>query len=123
MSDARGAQFADLDSVVAAWGLSTVRQRREKRLRSNYEELKAFHDAMLPRLEAVIAFLDQFPPDGIPEPFLPLSYAALAMCEVDDPVSKWRSVLLDDALDPRRFVIKKNFFDTARSPRNPEEPT
>jgi hypothetical protein len=100
-----------------------VQQRREKRLGSTFEELKAFHDAMLPRLEEIIAFLDRFPVAAIPEPYRALSHAALAMCEVDDPVSKWRSVHLEDALDPRRFTIKKTFYDTTHSPRYREEPT
>jgi hypothetical protein len=34
------------------------------------------------------------------------------MIEVDDSVNKWRSVTLDDALDPRHFTFKKSFYDT-----------
>ena len=113
MSTARPAQLQVLDPYVAQWGLPTLQQRREKRLRSTLEELREFHDAMLPHLEAVIEFLNQFPPDRIPDEHRALGYAALAMCEVDDPVNKWRSVTLTEALDPRHFRIKRNFFDTA----------
>jgi hypothetical protein len=123
MNDVQPPDFSELDDHVAAWGLPTLQQRREKRLHCTFEELKSFHDAMMPRLEEIIAFLDQFPVAAIPPAFTQLADAVLAMCEVDDPVSKWRSVLLEDALDPRRFTIKKTFYDTTHSPRHGEEPT
>jgi len=121
MSATRPAQFKALDPHVAQWGLPTLQQRREKRLNSTLLELREFHDAMLPHLEAIIEFMNQFPPDRVPDEHKALGYAALAMCEVDDPVNKWRSVTLSDALDPRHFRIKKNFFDTTPPRGFPEE--
>lgn len=93
------------------WALPTMQERRQRRLTSTLDELKDFHAAMLPHLEALIEFLNQFPVDNIPKEYQPLTWLALAMCEVDDPVSKWRSVTLDEALDPRKFTLKRSFYD------------
>jgi hypothetical protein len=104
--------FSALEPCVAAWALPTLRQRRQRRLTSTLDELRKFHAAMLPHLESIIEFLNEFPVDDIPLEHRPLAWLALAMCEVDDPVSKWRSVTLDEALDPRKFTLKNSFYDT-----------
>lgn len=88
-------------------------RRVEKRLSSSLAELRMFHDAMLPRLPQIIQFLNQFPVNAIPAEHRALANAALAMCEVDDAVNKWRSPVLDDALDPRRFTMKTSFYDAS----------
>lgn len=103
--------FSSLRPFIAMWALPTMQERRQRRLTSTLDELKDFHAAMLPHLEALIEFLNQFPVDNIPKEYQPLTWLALAMCEVDDPVSKWRSVTLDEALDPRKFTLKRSFYD------------
>lgn len=104
--------FSALQRYVATWALPTMQERRNRRLMSTLDELKEFHAAMLPHLEPIIEFLNQFPVDDIPQEHRPLAWLTLAMCEVDDPVCKWRSVTLDEALDPRKFTLKKSFYDT-----------
>lgn len=108
--------FPELAPFVAKWGRPTLMERVHVRCESTFEELKAFHDAMLPRLEEVIAFLDQWPLSDIPERWLPLSYAALAMCEIDNSVNRWGRVLLPDAQDARTVVFKQGFFDMEVAP-------
>lgn len=102
----------ELKPFIGEWGLPTLSRRIEKRLNSSIEELKAFHDAIVPRLEEIIDYLNQFPLDAIPEEDKPLSYATLAALEVENPVNKWNSATLEDAVDPRRFRIKTDFYDT-----------
>jgi hypothetical protein len=104
--------FKALEPFIAIWGLPTLEQRRERRINSTLDELRQFHDAVIPRLEEIVAFLNQFPVDRIPEAHKTLSYMTLALCEIDDPVNKWHSVILEEALDPRRFTVKKSFYDT-----------
>lgn len=113
MSAQKPEDFSELDGFVAVWGLPTMQGRIEKRLTSSLAELRAFHDAMLPRLPQIIDFLNQFPVNAIPAEYQPLANAALAMCDVDDPVNKWRSPVLDEALDPRRFTVKTSFYDAS----------
>lgn len=108
----RTPDFSELREHIEAWDLPTIEARLAKRASSTLEELQRFHDAMLPRLAEIIDFLNQFPPGQIPERHQPLRNAALAMLHVDRPVNRWRRVVLDDALDPRRFVAKSSFYDS-----------
>jgi len=103
--------FNELDFFTKAWGLPTTHDRLVKRLESTFEELKEFHAAMTPRLDEIIEFLNQFPTDDIPERYQALSFMALAMCEVDDAVSKWGSPTSPAAASPLRFTSKKSFYD------------
>jgi hypothetical protein len=83
-------QFADLDPYVD-WGLPTEPQRLELRDRKSDEELKAFYDAMLPRLHQVAAYLNQFPLNQMPDDAALLFRMARALMEISNTVEKGRS--------------------------------
>jgi hypothetical protein len=112
MSNGEVVDFSDLDALVAEWGLPTWYERLLKRARTPLEELRAFHAAMLPRLEEIIQFLNQWPLEKIPDEHRSLSYAALAVCEVDGAVETWKQPLLVPAADPRAFAPKRNYYDS-----------
>jgi hypothetical protein len=103
--------FSELLPFVEGWGLPTTHDRMVKRLNSSFEELAAFHAAMLPRLDELISFLNQFPLDAIPDRYEGLTRAASAMCEVDDAVSRWGAPTSPAADTPLRFLPKKSFYD------------
>lgn len=105
-------EFGDLDAWVAEWGLPTWHERSLKRARATLEELRAFHAAMLPRLEEIIRFLNQWPLEEIPQEYKPLSWAALAVCDVDGAVETWKQPLLVPAADPGDFTPKRSFYDS-----------
>jgi len=58
-------QFQDLAPYLA-WSLPTERERSAKRQASTMAEIKALYDALLPRMEEVLPYLAQFPPENIP---------------------------------------------------------
>ena len=58
------AGFADLEAF-AGFALPTERERYAKRIESSMAELQAFYDAAVPRLEAAMTYLDQFPLDAL----------------------------------------------------------
>jgi hypothetical protein len=58
---------------VKEWGLPTFEARVRKRVDSSIEELSEFHSAMLPHLEKIIEFLNQWRLDEIPEEYHPLA--------------------------------------------------
>ena len=60
------AAFADLEPY-AQWSLPTESERFAMRLSSSMDELQAFYDAALPRLDAAVAYLDEFPLDALPD--------------------------------------------------------
>jgi len=104
--------FSELNGFVAAWGLEHWEDRAAKRARTPHSELCEFHQAMVPRLEEIIAFLNQWRLEDIPAEHKPLSWAALAVCEVDASVEVWDATLLDTACDPREFTAKTDYYDT-----------
>jgi hypothetical protein len=103
--------FSDLDALVAEWGLPTWYERLLKRAHTPMEELRAFHAAMVPRLEEIIQFLNQWPLEQIPDEYMPLSYAALAVCEADGAVETWKQPLLVPAAAPSSFIPKGSYYD------------
>ncbi len=49
--------FEDLEPWLS-WSLATMDERSARRSSSTMEQLEAFYAAMLPRMEAVLAYLD-----------------------------------------------------------------
>lgn len=61
-------EFADLEPFAAEWSvLPTLEDRLQKRLVSPMPELQAFYDAVFPRAEAAMAYLDPLPVDDLSE--------------------------------------------------------
>ena len=52
--------FVDLAPYLA-WSLPTERERSARRQSSPMDEISAFYQAMLPRMEAILSYLAQYP--------------------------------------------------------------
>lgn len=100
-----------IEPFVDIWGLPTAAQRVAKRTTSSMDEINAFYDAMLPWMEEILNYLNQFPLEAIPGQALPVAYAALAMCEVDNPV-RWKETELSSGFDVRKMAEKTSFYDS-----------
>jgi hypothetical protein len=98
------AQFKDLEPFVATWALATERERNRKRLASTMEEIQAFYNAMLPRMETIIEYLNQFPLDRMPEDAQRLFYLTLSLAEVANAVELFKQPGVIDGFDPERFI-------------------
>lgn len=85
------------------WALATERERRAKRLSSSMEEIQAFYDALFPQLEAVVAYLDQFPLDQLPAEAQPLYSLTLSLVEVTSAVELYHHPHILEAIEPARF--------------------
>ena len=59
-------EFADLEQF-AAWALPTERERNARRRASPMAEINALYEAVLPRMDAIIEYLNQFPLDALPD--------------------------------------------------------
>ena len=97
-------QFSDLERFVGPWALATEKERNRKRLSSTMEEIRAFYDAMLLRMEAVIGYLNQFPLDQVPEEAKRLLYLTLSLAEVANAVELFGQPGVIDGFDPERFI-------------------
>jgi hypothetical protein len=90
------AEFSDLEPF-ASWALRTEAERYDKRLASTMEEMEAFYDAALPRLEAAMAYLDQFPLDELPDDAERLLWLCYSLVNASFPVEVWRQPRVPDS--------------------------
>jgi len=103
--------LSDIEVEINLWALPTTEDRLVKRINSTMDEINSFHFAMLPKLPAIIDYLNQFKLADLSEEDLKLSRAALAMCEVDNAVYKWKAPILNTGIDTLRMVKKTGFSD------------
>jgi hypothetical protein len=103
--------FTDLEPLVATWALATETERNQRRLSSTMAEIQAFYDTMMPRMEAVLTYLNQFPlestpgePDTLSAETRRLVYLALSVAEVASAVELYKQPAVVDGFDARRFI-------------------
>ena len=90
------AGFADLEAFAPAWCLASEPERLAKRLSSTMAEMQAFYDAIVPRAEEVIAHLDTFSLDALPEEEKNLLHLVYSMIQVSFPVECWHQPNVPD---------------------------
>ena len=103
--------FNELQPWIDSWGLPSARERLHRRVDSELREMQAFYDAVSPRLEEIIEYLNQFPVDDIPEDDMKLAWMVLGLCEVDDALHVWKAANLDYISDPVNWRTKTSFID------------
>ncbi len=90
-------EFADLEPFAADWVLRTERERYAKRLSSSMERMQAFYDAVFPRAEAAIKYLNQFELNDLPEQAQNLLLLLYSLVMVSFPVEVWKQPHVPDA--------------------------
>jgi len=96
MANVLPAEFAELEPF-AEWAIPTERARYPKRLASSMDELQAFHDAALPRLEAAQEYLENVKMDGISEENKHLLWLFCSLITIAFPVEAWRQPRVPDS--------------------------
>jgi hypothetical protein len=96
MSARLPSEFSDLEPF-AHWALQGERARYQQRLASTMEEMQAFYDAVFPRLEAAMAYLDQFELAQLPDEAKQLLWLTCALVNVSFPVEVWRQPRVPDS--------------------------
>jgi hypothetical protein len=90
------AEFADLEPWVAEWCLDSEPERYAKRLSSSMDEIQAFYDAVYPRAEAAMTYLDQFPLDDLPEDAWRLLKLLYSLILMSFAVEIWKQPYIPD---------------------------
>ena len=85
------------------WALEPERSRTAKKVGSSMEELRAFYDAVMPRMEEIIAHLDSLPSDDRPAPAHRLYLITLSLVEVANLVEIYKRREVIEACDPLHF--------------------
>jgi hypothetical protein len=90
------AEFADLEPF-ADWALPTERERYAKRLASTMNDMQAFYDAALPRLEDAACYLELLPLASLPDDARHLLLLCYALINVSFPVEAWHQPRVPDS--------------------------
>jgi hypothetical protein len=102
--------FEALAPWAASWALPTEQARYAHRLATPIGQVRAFHAAILPRMDDVMQCLAAYPADdtaALAAPVRRLFHLALAYFEASTPVElNWRSSDLDAAFPASRIVYQ-----------------
>jgi len=89
-------EFSDLERFVADWCLDSEPERYAKRLASSMDEIEEFYDAVMPRSEDAIQYLEKFPLDDLPEDATRLLKLLYSLILMSFPVEIWRQPYIPD---------------------------
>ena len=95
--------FEDLATYLA-WSLATERERSAKRQASTMDEITAFYQAMMPRMDEILPYLDQFGLENVPEDAQRLFCLTLALAEIAPAVENFGQPSVVEGYDVTRFV-------------------
>lgn len=97
------------------WALPTADERQTKRRLSSKQELKAFYDAVLPRVEAMLAEADKYPLGKLPSDEQLIYNIALSLAEVAPHIELYGGAPgVPYAFEEARFVAVHGAQETWR---------
>ncbi len=89
--------FSDLEPFVGDWSLPTRAQRYEARLSKPYDELVAFYDAIAPRAEEAVEYLNGLDIDALPDDAERLLHLLYSMILVSYAVNVFKQNRIPDS--------------------------
>ncbi len=97
------ADFADLERF-SAWVLPTERERHARRYAASMDEIRDLYDTMKPRMDAVVAHLNKFPLDEMPDDARDLYLLALSLMEISPAVEMFGRQRAVEGFDAQQMV-------------------
>jgi len=88
----------------ADWALEPERARTEKKAVASMDEIRAFYDAMMPRIGEVLAYLEDHCDGDLPAEAHRLYLMSLSLVEIATLVELYKRRESVHACDPLRFV-------------------
>ena len=89
--------FSELQPFVADWALPTRAPRYEARLSKPFDELVTFYDAVAPRAEDAIAYLNGLDIDDLPDDATTLLHLLYSMILVSYAVNVFKQNRIPDS--------------------------
>ena len=80
------------------------RARTEKKVTAKIDDIRAFYGAVIPRLDAMIGYLEGFSGGDLPAPERRLYLMSLSVIEVASLVEHYEQREVIEACDPLRYV-------------------
>jgi hypothetical protein len=90
-------EFSDLEAFVADWALPTRAERYQARLKKPYDELVTFYDAIAPRAERAIAYLNDLDINELPDDAERLLHLLYSMILVSYAVNVFKQNRIPDS--------------------------
>ncbi|RBM21887.1 hypothetical protein DI005_08905 [Prauserella sp. PE36] len=100
--------FRELEPYVADWALPTRQERYDMRLSKTIDELGEFYDAIAPRAEEAIGYLNELDLNDLPGDATRLLHLLYSMVLVSYPVNVFKQPRIPDS--------GAAFFDTVAEP-------
>jgi hypothetical protein len=97
-------RFRDLEPLAETWALPTEAERHARRLASSIADLRAFYDAIFPRIDDVLAYLSEFQLESLTPQGQCLLELAFSLAEIGPAVELYGQPEVPDGFDSRRFV-------------------
>jgi len=97
MGNALPQAFSELEPYVADWALATRAERYAARLDRPFDELVAFYDAIAPRAEEAIAYLDGLDINALTDEATRLLHLLYSMILVSYAVNVFKQNRIPDA--------------------------
>jgi hypothetical protein len=101
--------FSALQVFVPIWALATETERNQQRHAVGMAAISDFGNALLPRVEEIVAFLNQYPIDNLPPEGTVLMQLLLSLAEVAPAIEFYKQPYVIDGYEPRRFVANETF--------------
>ncbi len=115
-------RFTELENLAERWALPTENQRSAKRWSASAEEFQEFYDAMVPLIKEILAYLDQFSLDEMPEDALALFHLSLALAESAPHVEFYRGAAkVPHSFDARRMLATRGDAPDPNHDMSPEQ--
>ena len=89
--------FADLEPFVAEWALPTRAQRYEARLSKPYDDLVRFYDAVAPKAEEAVEYLNGLDINDLPDEATRLLHLLYSMILVSYAVNVFKQNRIPDS--------------------------
>ncbi|WP_068079777.1 hypothetical protein [Novosphingobium rosa] len=100
--------FADL-LPFTDWCLASETERNIHRHTVGMPRILAFRDAILPRVDDIVAYLERNRLEDMPESDLPLMHMLLSLAEIAPAIEFYNQPAVIDGYDSRRFAAEENF--------------
>ena len=102
------ARFGQLEYLAQQWALPTENQRSAKRWSASPDEFQEFYDAMVPLINEILAYLDQFSLEDMPDDALTLFHLSLALAESAPHVEFYKGAAkIPHSFDARRMLVTR----------------
>jgi uncharacterized protein YaaN involved in tellurite resistance len=98
-------QFADLEKYAGKWAKPTFHQRYDVRLSSSMDEINDFYQTMLPKIDSIVEYLNQYPVGQMPEDAKTLFYLICATMNIAPAVELYHQPNVWLGFEPGRLEM------------------